>query len=196
MKYNEGSRSVLLSILVVALSVVGAAEAQVATKQQENEQPTRTVTLWEQAQRLYDQASQSGATTATSAADWVGELYDGTTKNAQGAANATSTWISNQYNNAVKTGETSATTAKEWVVDDLRKIGTWQYKVVGNSIADVEDTLNTLGAERWECFAVQNRNASNVRLYLKRRHRSYLQQLPAKDLLRLAPILKGTGQEE
>ncbi len=92
-------------------------------------------------------------------------------------------------------GKTTAATARDWVLDDLGKIGTWKYKVVEIQSPNarlVETELNQLGAQRWEGYAVQTQ-ANQVVLYHKRSHRSYLRFLPAKDLLRLVPLLPGDG---
>jgi len=152
-------------------------------------------TFWDQAQRLFEKAKDSGTTTASSTADWVAELYDRAATSTQGAAQSSTKWITEKYHEAVASGETTATTAKDWVFDDLGKIGTWQYKVVEipapNSRLE-ETELNRLGAQRWEGYAVQTQ-ANQVVLYLKRSHRSYLRFLPAKDLFRLVPLLQGDG---
>ena len=94
----------------------------------------------------------------------------------------------------VESGETTAGTAKDWVVDDISKIGTWQYKVVlvSASVSVMEDTLNRFGTERWEAFSVKEVPTSrgSFLISFKRPHRSYLRQLPAKDLLKLIPLLQ------
>jgi hypothetical protein len=201
MKNYNSTSSPALVIYLSLLLVSTAAAQQRKVDSQVKESPPPAVpesTLWEQAQGLYEQAKRSGSTTAASAADWVGELYDSATGSAQDATAATTNWISGQYQNALKAGETTAKTTKEWVVDDLSKIGTWQYKVVNHSdsSARIEKKLNELGDLRWECFSVHYSSGGDTTLFLKRRHRSYLQQLPAKDLLRLAPLLGGEAGEK
>ena len=153
-------------------------------------------TFWQQAQQLYEQAKVSGTTTATSTADWVAELYDSAVTGTQSAAQSSTDWITHKYNEALEAGETRAKSSKDWVMEDLGKIGTWQYKVavVMSTPQRVERELNQLGAERWECFAVREiEGERRTTLYLKRPHRSYLRYLPAKDLLRLAPLLTPGG---
>ena len=124
----------------------------------------------------------------------MAEQYEFAADEASKATSGTTGWLTKQYKDALEAGETSATSAKDWVVEDVGKIGTWQYKVVTLTLRtekSVEEELNRLGTQRWECFFVQPRNSSHVICYLKRPHRSYLKQLPAKDLLKLLPLLPG-----
>ena len=150
-------------------------------------------TFWQQAQHFYEQAKESGSTTASSASAWVAELYDTAISGTQDATKSSADWIAGKYEEALQAGETSATSTKEWVMDDLGKIGTWKYKVLEIRSDDaelIEQELTELGARRWECFHVLS-NADKTVFYLKRSHRSYLRYLPAKDLLRLVPLLQG-----
>ena len=152
-------------------------------------------TFYEQLQHYYEQAKDSGSTTTNSAAHWFAEQYELTTKSASETAGSASKWVTDLYSNAVESGETTAVSAKDWVVDDISRIGTWQYKVVlvGASPRAMEEKLNKLGAERWEAFSVKEVPASrgSFLISFKRPHRSYLRQLPAKDLLKLVPLFQG-----
>ena len=56
--------------------------------------------------------------------------------------------------------------------------------------AAIETTLNEYGADRWDCFWI-DRQDSNLVLYLKKPRRSYLKAVPAKELLKLVPLLDG-----
>lgn len=171
------------------VETAGAAEAKKAE--------TASPTFYEQLQHYYEQAKESGSTTTSSAAHWFAEQYELTTKSASETAGSATKWVTDLYSNAVESGETTAGNAKDWVVDDISKIGTWQYKVVlvGASARAMEEKLNKLGAERWEAFSVKEVPTSrlNFLISLKRPHRSYLRQLPAKDLLKLVPLFQGEG---
>lgn len=77
---------------------------------------------------------------------------------------------------------------QKWLAEDFSRIGDWEYKVLLLPTADplaIEAQLNTLGAERWECFAVDASTPGTRILYLKRHPLSYLQILSRADLLRL-----------
>ncbi len=139
-------------------------------------------------QQQYLRAYEAGETTARSSGQWLSEQYDSAVSSATEAGNSATNWVSSLYDHAVRTGETTARSATDWVSEDVGKIGTWEYRVLempGNPKA-IEQRLNEMGRQRWECFAVQP-----DRLFLKRPHRSYLQQLPARELLRLAPLFQG-----
>ncbi len=183
---------------IVTVSHVQAAstpEDQPDDSQTSDDRQAEQATFWDQAQRLYVKAKDSGTTTASSTADWVAELYDRATTSTQAAGQSSTKWITEKYIEAVASGETTAATARDWVLDDLGKIGTWKYKVVEIQSPNarlVETELSQLGAQRWEGYAVQTQ-ANKVVLYLKRSHRSYLRYLPAKDLFRLVPLLQGDG---
>ena len=148
---------------------------------------------WDRVTSLYEQAKASGETSAANARDWIAELYGSAKSSGAATASETSAWVSGLYDRAKQSGETSADTVKEWVMDDIQQIDSWQYKTLQVRPADVGDTmndLNRLGAERWECFWVQE-NADVTTFYLKRAGRSYLRHLPSKELIRLLPLLSG-----
>ena len=143
---------------------------------------------------LYEQAKESGATTASSAAEWAGERFSQAADVSSDAASDSAGWIQNMYEKAKKSGETSASSAKEWVTSDLAKSGTWQYKVVvieSDNLEEIQRKLNELGSERWECYSIVGQ-----RYHFKRPQHSTLRQLPAKELLRLLPLLGSLGGDD
>ena len=148
-------------------------------------------TFLQQLQEYFQAATDAGVTTADSLGQFVAEKYELATTSASDAATSSVNYINRVYERAVKAGDTSAKSAQKWVNDDIRKIGTWEYKVlkVDENPAANEAALNNLGQNRWECFAVMPRRNGTLTYHFKRPHRSYLQQLPAKELLRLAPML-------
>ena len=76
---------------------------------------------------------------------------------------------------------------KEWIKEDIKKIGDWEYKVVNikyKSIDELENKLNELGNERWECFWVEEREEVVVFIFIRPK-RSYLQKIPKGDLLKM-----------
>lgn len=81
------------------------------------------------------------------------------------------------YEKAKAAGEQVPEDILEWAKSDLKKIGTWDYKIVSVSSESEEailNELNRLGSQRWECFWVEP-IAGGKRFYMKRAARSYLQ---------------------
>ena len=81
------------------------------------------------------------------------------------------------YEKAKAAGEQVPEDILEWAKSDLKKIGTWDYKIVSVSSESEEAILNELkrlGSQRWECFWVEP-IPGGKRFYLKRAARSYLQ---------------------
>ncbi len=99
---------------------------------------------------------------------------------------------------AIGIGETLPEKMPDWVKEDLKNAGSWEYRVVETPRAELEVTLNELGAERWECFAVESAGKKS-RLVLKRRKRSRLREidsLSAEDLLAVMKLLRDRVWEE
>lgn len=72
---------------------------------------------------------------------------------------------------------------------EIKRIGTWEYRVMTLNTpqdATLEQRLNELGRERWECH-VTPRGQEEVRLVCQRPVRSYLKNIAVTDLLRLIP---------
>ena len=81
------------------------------------------------------------------------------------------------YEKAKAAGEQVPEDILEWAKSDLKKIGTWDYKIVSFSSESEETILNELkrlGSQRWECFWVEP-IPGGKRFYLKSAARSYLQ---------------------
>ncbi len=73
--------------------------------------------------------------------------------------------------------------------EEIKRIGTWEYHVMTFTAPQdttLEQRLNELGQERWECHATP-RGQEGVRLVCKRPVRSYLKNIAVTDLLRLIP---------
>lgn len=152
---------------------------------------------WDGITQLYEQAKASGQTTAENASEWLGEVYDKTTTASKNAADVTASHVEKMYQDAKQRGETTATSAKDWVLDDISRMGAWEYKtlsVASNDPSEIESKLNELGAQRWDCFHADQRGATTT-FYFKKPTRSYLRQIPARELLKLIPLL-GTGGED
>ena len=81
------------------------------------------------------------------------------------------------YEKAKAAGEQVPEDILEWAKSDVKKIGTWDYKIVSVSSESEEAILNELkrlGSQRWQCFWVEPIPVGK-RFYMKRPARSYLQ---------------------
>ena len=82
--------------------------------------------------------------------------------------------------------------AKNWIEEDIKRIGDWEYKVVktkSSNIEEIEENLNELGTDRWECFWVEKREEEIV-FYFKKPKISYLQKIPKGELLKMIDSTK------
>ncbi len=99
---------------------------------------------------------------------------------------------------AMEMGESVPDRVPDWVVEDLKNVGDWEYRVVEAQRDELEATLNDLGAERWECFAVEG-GGKKVQLVFKRRKRSRLrelQDLSPDDLLTVIKLIRDRRLDE
>ncbi|WOO39637.1 hypothetical protein [Rubellicoccus peritrichatus] len=88
----------------------------------------------------------------------------------------------------IKTGDRDITEdTKNWVIDDVKRIGDWQYRVIKVKASDpdaIEKELNALGEERWECFFVE-RVDEHLMFYFKKSKISYLHKVSQGSLGKL-----------
>ena len=135
---------------------------------------------------LMKKAKQS-APSMQVARKWLNDAGGATSE----TADETMEWVNKTYKYLSDQGLTTAKDAKEWVSEDWNAINAWEYKVVEAGTADVElldAALNESGKARWECFHVSE-SPAGTRFYMKRQKRSYLKNIPLKDLLKLVPLL-------
>ena len=100
------------------------------------------------------------------------------------------------YQQARESGQQVPKDALDWAQQDLRRMGDWEYKIVDLPREDPEsrqDRLNELGSERWEAFWMEPAG-NGIRVYLKRRSKSWLEKMPLSELRRLWPS-SGGGAE-
>ena len=93
------------------------------------------------------------------------------------------------YRQARESGQQVPKDALDWAQQDLRRMGDWEYKIVDLPREDPEsrqDRLNELGSERWEAFWMEPAG-NGIRVYLKRRSKSWLEKMPLSELRRLWP---------
>ena len=102
---------------------------------------------------------------------------DGEDATATDSPSMSYTQIKALYEKAKAAGEQVPEDILEWAKSDLKKIGTWDYKIVpvsSESEAAIINKLKRLGSQRWECFWVEP-IPGGKRFYMKRAVRSYLQ---------------------
>lgn len=99
------------------------------------------------------------------------------------------------YEASAEAGETAATNVYDWVLEDLRKVGAWDYRV--ERLAAGDDTalarrLSEWGDERWRVVWIQpvetSGAAPELRVFLERARRSRLQRIADRDYVELAPV--------
>ncbi len=93
---------------------------------------------------------------------------------------------------AKEMGESVPERLPDWVVEDLKNVGDWEYRVVVASDDELEEKLNDMGAERWECFSVEEAG-KKTQMVFKRRKRSRLrelQDLSPDDLLTVIKLIR------
>jgi hypothetical protein len=142
-------------------------------------------------------ASGEGARPATEAAErgalerlW--ETAGGAREAASEATDSARARIEELYRQAREAGENVPQDVMGWTLQDIARIGTWEYRIerIPGEPGEVQAALNALGAERWEAYWVE-RDSAGLTVHLKRRTRSYLERVPIGDLLRLVP--RGEG---
>ena len=95
---------------------------------------------------------------------------------------------SDKYAETFEEGKDLSGKSKEWLLKDIQNIGDWEYKIEKFSLKnskDLEIRLNQLGAERWQCFWVEQGNDNTKSFYFKRTKMSYLSKIPTGALLRI-----------
>ena len=95
---------------------------------------------------------------------------------------------SEKYAETFEGGKDLSGKSKEWLLKDIENIGDWEYKIEKFSLKnskDLEIRLNQLGAERWQCFWVEQGNDNTNSFYFKRTKMSYLSKIPTGALLRI-----------
>ena len=100
------------------------------------------------------------------------------------------------YRQARESGQQVPKDALEWARQDVRRIGDWEYRIVDLPREDPQARqarLNELGAERWEVFWMEPAG-EGIRVYLKRRSKSWLEKIPLSELRRLLPVGGGGGE--
>ena len=102
-------------------------------------------------------------------------------------------WVNQMYQSLKDRGLTTAKDATEWVQEDFSNLNAVEYKILQTTMTDVEEfetQMNELGKNRWECFHVQERDGTTT-FFFKKPKRSYMRNIPLKDMVRLVPFMGG-----
>ena len=143
-----------------------------------------------------EKAANDESSTIENIGQWTSDSWNNAVSGGNQAVESTGDWLNRLYRSAKETGSTSAGSVKDWVADDWSAQGDWQYKILAVSASDVaavETELNKAGADRWECYHVDTAT-DQWKFFLKRSRRSYLSQIPLKDLANFLPGAIGDGE--
>lgn len=193
-------RSLFYSFILLSFVVCGCAEqpaaapenglAMVQDPKAAQDDAKDDETISKKMASLVDQAKEN-TPSLDDAKKWLSDAGDATGQ----TADDTMKWVNETYKSLSENGMTSAKNAKDWVTEDWNSINAWEYKVVSVSMADVvenpellEQTLNANGNHRWDCFHVSE-SSEMTRFFMKRHKKSYLKNVPLKDMLKLIPLL-------
>ena len=95
--------------------------------------------------------------------------------------------IKNKFEEIKSDNQEKSEQAKKWVEEDVKRIGDWEYKIIRvhlSNIKEIEEKLNALGNDRWECFWVEKKDEGMI-FFLKKPKISYLQKIPRGELLKI-----------
>lgn len=161
-----------------------------STEAAESEAADKSV--MDHASDLIEQAKDVTSDTASSASEWAKDVYQKSLDTAESTTNKMSDSLKGLYKKAVESGTTTAKSTKDWVEEDIGKMGAWVY--TSRTVSTEEDAqatvamLNEMGREKWECFWVEKQGTATT-LYFKKSPRSYISNIPFKDLVKMFPGL-------
>ena len=128
---------------------------------------------------------------AKKAKDWMNEKFGDASGSGMQIADDASKWAADAFKKLKEKGMTTATSPAQWLQEDIRNMNALKYKVVKielNDLEAVEDELNKLGALRWDCFHVTEKDGQAV-LFFKKERRSLLKNIPVRDMMKLVPLM-------
>ena len=124
----------------------------------------------------------------------IGGSYEQLMSSGGATLSQSAEWASGAYKMLKDQGLTSAGTVTEWLSNEVSKAGQWEYRVVTvTKPNELEDTLNELGAERWEVFEVMPVDAS-FQIVCKRPIKTYLSHIPSSEVIKLLNFMKPEGK--
>ena len=186
---------VVLMIAGCNKSKLNDVDGQVASKDESTEAAESEAadkSVMDHASDLIEQAKDVTSDTASSASEWAQDVYQKSLDTAESTTNKMSDSLKGLYKKAVESGTTTAKSTKDWVEEDIGKMGAWVY--TSRTVSTEEDAqatvamLNEMGREKWECFWVEKQGTATT-LYFKKSPRSYISNIPFKDLVKMFPGL-------
>ena len=148
----------------------------------------------EPAAQTYAEKLATALEKAAAAKDAVVDQLSSAGESGSQAASDSVTWASEMFNSLKEQGMTRAENTQQWLADDWKLAGAWEYHVATlKADSEPASVLNELGKERWECFQVISIPGGPSTFYFKRPAKSYLNNLPMKDLMHLLPLMSGSG---
>jgi len=166
---------------------LAASELSDQTPVTQQEPATESSGLLGKAGKLLDSAKQATGQQASDTGQWLKGAWDGASDSTGNAVDGSLDWANQTFKTLKDQGLTTASSTGQWLSEDWQNMESFQYKVLPtNSVPadELEDKLNELGKQGWECFSVDDQ-----RMIFKKASESYLRRLPFKDVLRLAPLL-------
>ena len=172
-----------------ATVVVEAKESEQlpAEAAQQEEETAEASGLLGKAGKLLSDAKEATGQQASSTGQWLQGALDGATDSTGSAVDGSLDWANETFKSLKDQGLTTASSTGQWLSEDWQNMESWEYKVLASSSVseeELEDKLNELGKQGWECFSIDDQ-----RMIFKKASESYLKRLPFKDVLRLAPLL-------
>lgn len=180
------------SPLVGSEEVAATAETSVVQGQS-----TEPATPAEPVAQTYSQKLADALQKAAAAKDAVVDQLSSAGESGSQAASDSVAWATEMFNSLKDQGLTTADNTQQWLAKDWELAGAWEYRVEKLvSGPEVTAKLNELGRERWECIQVVHSQAGGmVTFYFKRPAKSYLNNLPMKDLMHLLPLMGSGGSD-
>lgn len=181
-----------LCLIIVAAGCIslGCSNAQVvpddaiaATAPQQQGKDANTVT--DQLGNLVDKVKSK-----TPSMDDVKGMFNKAGDATEQTADDAMKWANDTFKSLSDKGMTQKKNVQDWLAEDWNNASAWEYKVVagGTDIEGQQKKLNESGNNHWECFHVAT-TRSGITFYMKRQKKSYMKNLPLKDVLKLLPLV-------
>lgn len=185
-----------LSILFVAVicSCIGCSSEPVA--------PAKTVTAIKTAQEVQYTEGESSfsdkfddlvdhAKSNTPSMDDVKTMLTSVGDTTEKTTDDAMAWANEMYKSLSEQGKTHTGNVKDWIAEDWNNASAWEYQVISvddNDPAMLQEKLNEAGKQRWDCFHVSDGGTATT-FYMKRQKKSYMKNLPLRDMLKLVPLV-------
>lgn len=188
----ETSEIELSAAMETPEEVDGQQEAQ-DPKVEESDTPSG---ILNRATDLFSKTKRTGAA-GDVAKKWLSDKLQDAGDSGGETAEDAAKWANDTYKSLKKQGLTTASDAGQWLSDDIQNMNAWKYKVEAIDFSQPEDAerqMNKLGKDGWECFHVSEQKGKTI-FFFKKSKKSYLKNIPVKDMLKLIPLMGGGSDE-